>query len=348
MTLRLEVSMLLISLCAIVGCQPDISSPATSNPNNGGEAATAPDTGGASREPSEVVVTTPESQIGTTRLLSAEGTFNAPQHGYDNRFEFELSGQMKYRVQISFAPFVGDDWSLNPLTDVTNPTDSKMYAAFHAVFYNDTGQLVGCCQQDIEMEPNDGPTQLGSLVLRGPQKALLTATQFEIVIYESDKQIGSEPIDVNATTDLVGRSGKVITKLKEIDASEIATDNGTMLRLKAAITFEDPADKSRNTHLDVHGKAEYSLYLDTRHRPVTTMKSSGENETYERWEVAAEFDPRKRVPGVSAEPHFALYDDNGKLVACVGSPSVGQLVAPEDYLLSATELEMVAFETAQD
>lgn len=333
-------TLLLFALGYLAGCQPT-SSPTTSNPSNS-------DSSSPSSSTSTVIDTTPEKQTGTTRRLSAEGTFDAPQHGQDNRFEFEMAGQLKYQVRISCAPFIGDEWCINPLADVTNPTDTKMYAAFHAVFFDDNGKLVGCCQQDAEMEPNDGPTQLGSLVLRGPEQELLKASQLKIVIYESDKRIGSEAIDTASTLELVGRDGKVITKLDELDSSTTSVGNINQIHLTAAVAFEDAKEKSRNTHLNPKGKAEYSLYLDTRHRPVTIMKSSGDNEMYDRWEVDAEFDPRKRVPGVSADPYFALFDADGELIACVGSPSVGQLVAPEDLLLSTKKLDMVAYETIRE
>ncbi len=338
-------SILVVLLVATLGCSAQMST--TPGPAAGGGAA-ASSSSAASDDLENLEITTPESQTTSTRILSAHGTFDPSAHDHDHRLEFELTEQMTYAVHIAFKPFVGDMWCINPLTEVTNPTDSKMFASFNAAFFDAEGQLVGCCQQDIEMEPASGPTQLGSLVLRGSQEALQNASEFKIVIYESDKQIGSEPIDAASTADLVGRNGDLVSKLKELGSSTTSTDNGNQLRLKAAITFEDPQEKSRNTHLKVKGKAEYGLYLDARHRPVTIMKMNKENETYDRWEVAAEFDPRKRVSGVSAETHFALFDGEGKLIACVGAPSVDQLVAPEDLLLSSKELDMVAYETVQD
>ena len=126
---------------------------------------------------------------------------------------------MHYRIRLTCKTFVKDEWTINPLADITNQTDSTMYVAYYASFFNKEGRIVGCCTQPISVKPSERPMQIGSLVIRAPKEKLLTATHYKIVAYESNERIGAEPISPEAAAAMLGRSGNVIAKLEQLDST---------------------------------------------------------------------------------------------------------------------------------
>ncbi|NND97829.1 MAG: hypothetical protein HKN47_10930 [Pirellulaceae bacterium] len=294
---------------------------------------------------SDVTLDLPDLETGSTHALRAEGTFNPYVHDRQNPFEFQITGRMSYRIRLTIAPFVEDTWLINPLIDITNSGDSRMFAAYYAAFYNQDGRLVGCCKQDADVEPSQTPLQLGSLVIQGPKERLHTATHFKMVIYESKRRIGSEPISADSTTTMAGRSGKVISKLEQLDSTVQPSADGSELRLRADLQYEDPVDKSRNTHLKLASAAKYDLYLTSGLREVVVHFADGTKEQLSRWESDIEFDQNQRVKGVSSKMYAVLLDQTGKIIVCNTDSSSRRLTAPEDKLLSARQLELVAYET---
>jgi len=296
---------------------------------------------------SDVQVTLPDIETGSPHALRAEGTFLPAAHGQQKPFEFEIPGRMHYRVRITCKPFVKEEWCINPLVDITHRSGPRLYAKYYAAFFDSDGQLVGCCGQDADKPPSATPLQLGSLVIRGPKERLQSATRFQIVIYESDQQIGSEPISAEATAALVGRGGEVISRLEQTASSVTPIAGQTELRLQAEVTFQDPAEKARNSHLRITGATEYDLYLSTRKQDVVLNHSNRPDERFDRWETDIEFDKRQRVKGVSTIVHAALLDAAGRLIVCSGA-SARQLAAPEDALLFARRLDLVTYETVRE
>ena len=244
MILRVRSSLPLVGICLLIcGCGDSASKiptvPAVA-------ASPAPVAAPANPSPSDVKLTLPDIQSGTTHELRAEGACNLSVHDRQNPFEFELKGRMSYRVRISHGPFSNDHWHINPLVDVTNESGSRLHVGYYEAFFNKAGRLVGCCGQQVEAKPSASPHQLGSLIIYGPKVKLLTATHFKIVIYESEKRIGTEPISADSTQALVGRSGKVISKLAQIDSSVTPGQYHQVLRRQANLAFEDPVEKNRD------------------------------------------------------------------------------------------------------
>ena len=302
---------------------------------------------------SEVQTVLPDVSTGTTYEVRAHGTCNLQKHDSKNPFEFELEGKLSYRIRIKLDKFVKDRWHINPLADVTNSTGSLMYLHYYAAFFNDGGRLVGCCAQGLDVESADRPMQLASLVIAGSKERLSTATRFKIVIYESEKRIGTEPISAEAAANMVGREGKVITKLEQTDSSNVPHSDLAELRLLATVSPEDAAPKQRNTHLKIQGTGEYDIYLSNARTSRSIQKSDGDGnvtatETFETWETDFEFDRVKRIKGVNPVAYAALIDKSGQLIACAGKgapSSIGWMFAPEDKLLSAAQLDVVVYET---
>ena len=336
---------LILALCCVIGCGgPTAESvPGDQQPSEGSSVSsdTPPSNDGP---PAEAIVAAPHPEDGFPSVVRAEGTFTPSTHDTQNRFEFTVEGRMSWRIRMSFHEFVGDEWVINPLADVSNSTYFLLYARYYAAFFNDAGELVGCCSQESDFEPSEKPLQLGSLVVKGPKDKLLTATRFKIVIYEAEQQIGVEPIDAESTSELAGRDGKVITTLKSSGSTATTGDNHTALQLQADIAFEDPGDKRRNTHLKLDGVTEYDLYVSTGRSEIVVTHSDGESERFNRWQCDVEFDPKKQLKGVASDTHAALLNADGKLVACSGSFSTRRLAAPEDELLSVRSLHFVAYE----
>ena len=288
---------------------------------------------------SEVMVRDADPSTGSTLEIYADGTCNMARHDRENPFEFVMKGRMSYGIRISNADWFHGDWHINPLAEATNETDSKLYAHYYAAFFDDQGYIVGCCNQGIDVDPGGSPMQLGSLIITGPKDQLLKATRFKIVIYESDKRIGSQPISASATESMVGRSGKVITKLNQTGMSVEPGEGHQELRLAADVTLEDPADGSRNDHLKIESEAKYDIYVNAAKSERVIQFGDGRKEQYESWDAAIEFDPVDRIPGVSAPMHAALLDESGRLVCCSNPSSAWQLPAPEDRLLAVRMIE---------
>ncbi|MDV6032744.1 MAG: hypothetical protein F9B45_22190 [Phycisphaera sp. RhM] len=341
------IALSLVVASCLIGCGKSDSLSVSKTPAPG-SAPTGLESETDSGPPSDVTIASSESPNKSIRLLRAEGAFNPSAHDRQNSFEFPIAGSMNYRVRISCAPWVGKEWCINPLVDITNPSESTLYVKYYSAFYNHDGQLVGCCNQDANLGPSETPLQLGSLVVRGSKEQLLTATRFQIVIYESDKRIGSQPIDQKTIASLVGRSGKVISELKQTNSSVARASDHAELRLQADISFDDPVGKRRNTHLRIEGAGEYDVYVSTRLRNVLETNVGRANARFDRWESDVEFEAIKRVKGVSAIAHAALHDQSGRLIACSATSSTRQLAAPEDILLSAEKLDLVVYESVRE
>ncbi|QDV47836.1 hypothetical protein Enr13x_77480 [Stieleria neptunia] len=341
------IPLLLVVAGSLIGCGKTDSRSVSKTPASG-PASTALESEADSGPFGDVAIVSLESADKSIRMIRADGTFNPSAHDRQNCLEFEIAGSMNYRVRISCAPWVGKEWCINPLVDITNQNDFTLNAKYYCAFYNHDGQLVGCCNQGANLEPSETPLQLGSLVVRGPKEKLLTATKFQIVIYESDKRIGTHPIDRAATASLVGRSGKVISQLKQTNSNVAPADDHAELRLLADISVDDPVEKNRNTHLRIKGAAEYDLYVSTRQREVLETNVGGESVRFDLWESAVEFEPIKRVKGVSAITHAALHDQSGRLIACSTTSTTRALTAPEDILLSAQKLAVVVYESVEE
>jgi len=306
---------------------------------------------------SDVEIEPPESKVtvkptalddGTTTCeIRAHGTCNLHKHNRENVLEFALEGRMKYRVRISLSPWVKDSWHINPLLDISNDTDALMHCHYYAAFFNDDGRIVGCCNQGTSVEPSDRPRQLGSLVIEGLKEQLLLATSFKIVIYESDKQIGIEPIVRSVTETMIGRSGKVVTRLDQTDSSINPGEGSSEIRLLANVAFEDPAERPRNTYLQMESAVVYDIYCNAGLKDVLVTSPGKDPVRFSRWEIDAEFERRKRVKGVSANYHAALLDDDGELIACSTIRNGRRLAVPEDKLLSIRKLDLIAVETVK-
>ncbi len=294
--------------------------------------------------PSEVVVTAPQPAEGFPSVVRAEGTFNPSAHDSQSRFEFKIEGQLTWTVRMSMHEFVGDEWMINPLADVSNPTGSEVHVRYNAAFFNDSSELVGCCSQDASVESSETPLQLGSLIVKGPKNRLLTATRFQITIYEARQHIGVEPLDREAIPEIADETGKVITTLQTSSSGAEPDTNSSALRLQADVAFEEPVDRRRSTHLKLNGVTEYDLYLSTRRSETLLTSSNAESERFVRWLCDVEFEPQERLTGVATDTHAALLNGEGKLVTCSGNSSTRRLAAPQDELLGVSTLKFVAYE----
>ncbi len=335
-----SICILLLSILFLNGC--------SGSANNSANLPTQPEATIASDDHprSDVKLTLPDIESSTTLGLRAEGKFNPAAHDFGNPFEFEFQGRMHYRIRLTCKPFVKDEWTINPLADITNETDLTMYVAYYAAFFNKEGRIVGCCNQSTSVKPLERPMQLGSLVIRAPKETLLTATHYKIVAYESNERIGVEPISPDAATSMIGRSGNVIAKLEQLDSTVTPGDQYAELRVLTKVVLEDQVERNRSTHLKITSAEAYDLSLTARKREQSTTNGNGEVlERFDGWQTNVEFERLKRVKGVSPTPNAALLDAKDRLILCSADNRTGMLAAPEDAMLSASKLDVVVYET---
>ena len=295
--------------------------------------------------PSDVKLTIPEVDSGPTLALRAEGNFNPAAHDFSKPFEFEFEGRMHYRIRITCKPFVKGDWAINPLADITNTTNSKLYVAYYAAFFNRSGQIVGECHGADDVKPSDRSLQLGR-VIDGPKERLLTATHYKIVAYESTQRIGTLPISPESVATMVGRSSKVVAKLDEVQPIVTAEGENSVVRFQTKVAFADQIDKDRNTYLKFESVEPYRFSIDVRKRDISIAISNGEGKTIEQytgWELASDFERLKPTKTVWPKGHVVLLDAQGQLIAC-DSDMFTFVAVPEDAILSATELDFVLYE----
>ncbi len=334
-----SICILLLSILFLNGC--------SESANDSANLPTQPEATIASDDhpTSDVKLTLPDIESSTTLALRAEGKFNPAAHDFGNPFEFEFQGRMHYRIRLTCKPFVNDEWTINPLADITNETDSTKYVAYYAAFFNKEGRIVGCCNQSTSVKPSERPMQLGSLVIRAPKETLQTATHYKIVAYESNERIGVAPISPDAATSMIGRSGNVIAQLEQLDSTVTPGDQYAELRILTKVVLEVQVERNRSTHLKVTSAEEYDLSLTARMREQSTTNGKGEVlEQFAAWETAIELERTKRTKGIRPIGHAALLDAQGQLIMCATDMFV-PVAVPEDALLSADKLDLVVYET---
>lgn len=144
-----QSSLLLVGICPLLcGCSNSGDTTALGPTVSSSAPNTEPTSPSSNNNwTSDVQLTLPDIETGSTHELRAEGACNLSVHDRSNPFEFELNGMMSYRVRISTGPFVEDEWLINPLVDITNETGSQLYMQYYAAFFNRAGRLVGCVNQ---------------------------------------------------------------------------------------------------------------------------------------------------------------------------------------------------------
>ncbi|QDV23168.1 hypothetical protein [Aureliella helgolandensis] len=334
----IKICILLLGILLFGGCrQPDDAVAVVPSPDNATAAA-------YEDLPSDVKLTLPDADSGSTLVLRAEGKFDPAVHDFTKPFEFEFKGRTHYRVRITCKPFMKDDWAINPLADITNETDSTLYVAYYAAFFNQEGHVVGVCHQTLDVEPSERPMQLASLVIDGPKERLLTATHFKIVVYESTQPIGTLPISPERAATMVGRSSKVVAKLDEVQPVVTAEGADSVVRFQTKVAFVDQVGKDRNTYLKFESVEPYQFSIDVRKRDLS--KSNGEgnvHKQYSGWELDSDFERIKRTKTVWPKGHVVLLDAQGQLIAC-DSDMFTFVAVPEDAILSATQINFVLYE----
>ena len=338
------------AIICLFGCGKEQakSTPTNSTSIQDAGAVSATKTAAPEGPPSEVSTQLPDLEGGSTHAFYAQGTFNALAHDSRSPFQFDIDGQLKYRFRLRFDKFVQGEWALIPQLEVTNETESKMYTMLYAAYFDDEDRLVGCCHQGLESEPNGRPTQMASLIVSGPKTMLAKATNFRLVLYESDKRIGVAPT-LKSDDPESEDTRKVATELTNITQVNIPQNGYSELRLDANISARDIAEHKRNTHVKLKGATTYDCYVSMRTREVLLTRLVGKEqakkeERFNSWGTSIEFDPVKRVKGMYALLHAALLNDEGQLVVCTTKYGNSSLPVPSDKLLSATQLKLVAHE----
>ncbi len=290
-----------------------------------------------------------QSASADTRELRSGDKCDLARHDHrDRALEVRLSERASYRAKISCGPFPVDKWAIFASVFVSNDTGAKLHAVAYLALFDDERRLVACSQQSGEFEPGARDEQMYNRIAFAPKDRTFNATSYEIVIYESDRRPGEEPLSAEAAVALPGRAGRVVTRLEATHARVLHRDAFTELRQEAAVSFHNPSVKTRNSHLRFSAAADYDLYLDTGLQESLEVKDPGGRNlrtVLRRWTADGEFE-RLPVsdPTLEVDRHIALLDGDGRLVACA-SDGLYWLIAPEDRLLSATKLCVAIYES---
>jgi hypothetical protein len=290
-----------------------------------------------------------QSASADTREVRSSGQCDLARHERRDRpLEVRLGDRLSCRVSISCGPFPVDKWALFAPVFASNDTDAKLYGQAYIAFFDDDGRLVACLQQSGEFESGARDVQMYSRIAFAPRDRLRSATRYQIVVYESDRRPGEEPVLPEVAGTLPGRAGRVITRLEATHASTLRRDAFTELQQEAAVSFHDVTGNARNSHLRFSAALDYDLYLDTGLQESLEVRDAGGRNIrtiLRQWTADAEIEsPPARDRTLEVDRHLALLDREGRVIACA-SDRPFWLIAPEDRLLSATKLCVTVYES---
>ncbi|HVW02195.1 MAG TPA: hypothetical protein VHB77_17720 [Planctomycetaceae bacterium] len=296
-----------------------------------------------------------------TREVRQAGRCNLADYPWPKKsLEVTATAAMSYKVQLSTGIFANGEWAIFAPLSISNETGKRLYVQYYVAFFDRADRLVGCCQQGAEATPALKNLQLASCVIQGPKEQLLSATKYQVAVFESDRPIGEEPISVEDADALPGGSGGVTTLLTGAVLKQAAPEGPSVLHLSADCSFAEIRTESKDTHLEVKGARLRDFYLSTGKRERLVVSETGGKKTetiLHQWLMNANLETKSKAQGadgnywqgVGGIAHVALLDRQGRLVVCgpvVGLGSTHDLVAPKDRLLSASTLRMVIYESA--
>ena len=108
--------------------------------------------------------------------------------GFRTAHEVKMGKRLKGTAKLHVMEFFGAK-TISGQLDVENPTDKKVFIAYHLSFHDDAGKLLGCASQNMSFDPGE-KTTVGGAVVRLPAAELGKVAAYQIAYYEDDREIG--------------------------------------------------------------------------------------------------------------------------------------------------------------
>ncbi len=112
----------------------------------------------------------------------------------EKHVKFELGKTLELKGGIYITDFMGRLY-INAPAIIKNPTKRALHYSYHVAFFDKKGKLIGCDSissfgdEGIKAGDTDNCTTMHVEI---PHAALKQAVSYQVVFYESNKQIGEE------------------------------------------------------------------------------------------------------------------------------------------------------------
>jgi hypothetical protein len=121
--------------------------------------------------------------------LQKAGPFNGK-----GKVKVTVGEKVKARAEFYISEFFGRK-IINAGAHVENTTEKNMHYRYYVAFFDKKGALIGCTGQGSFGKDGMKPgrkTQLGSCLIALPPEKFKEVASYQVVLYESEKPIGSK------------------------------------------------------------------------------------------------------------------------------------------------------------
>lgn len=108
-----------------------------------------------------------------------------------NPFAVEIGKKVQGKVFI-YHDKSSDKHVINANAEFKNSTKDKVYLVYYVALKDSNGQLVGSTFGDMQIPADKNIHEFGSALIPLPSPQIANVANYEVVLYESDKPLGTE------------------------------------------------------------------------------------------------------------------------------------------------------------